>query len=154
MAFMVCTIFLCQLVHIDVHVSWFIGWNVWFLGFIVQLRSIEDHSPLPGIIVGDIGMKFGNGAYNTMDNGVLRFSHVRIPRDQMLMKYVFILTFSWTIWFLILFLSVKINSSSHYIGDCFIDASKMQTTKANILYFVQMVSRIQPNLKMKASNLG
>lgn len=55
-------------------------------GFIVQLRSLEDHSPLPGITVGDIGMKFGNGAYNTMDNGVLQFDHVRIPRDQMLMR--------------------------------------------------------------------
>ncbi|CAL5432548.1 unnamed protein product [Camellia sinensis] len=55
-------------------------------GFIVQLRSLEDHSPLPGITVGDIGMKFGNGAYNSMDNGVLRFDHVHIPRDQMLMR--------------------------------------------------------------------
>ncbi|PNY00794.1 peroxisomal acyl-CoA oxidase 1-like protein, partial [Trifolium pratense] len=55
-------------------------------GFIVQLRSLDDHLPLPGITVGDIGMKFGNGAYNTMDNGVLRFEHVRIPRDQMLMR--------------------------------------------------------------------
>ncbi|KAL3818001.1 hypothetical protein ACJIZ3_003906 [Penstemon smallii] len=55
-------------------------------GFIVQLRSLEDHLPLPGVTVGDIGMKFGNGAYNTMDNGVLRFDHVRIPRNQMLMR--------------------------------------------------------------------
>ncbi|XP_042050831.1 peroxisomal acyl-coenzyme A oxidase 1-like [Salvia splendens] len=55
-------------------------------GFIVQLRSMEDHKPLPGITVGDIGMKFGNGAYNTMDNGVLTFDHVRIPRDQMMMR--------------------------------------------------------------------
>lgn len=55
-------------------------------GFIVQLRSLDDHSVLPGITVGDIGMKFGNAAYNTMDNGVLRFDHVRIPRDQMLMR--------------------------------------------------------------------
>ncbi|KAK4422908.1 Peroxisomal acyl-coenzyme A oxidase 1 [Sesamum alatum] len=55
-------------------------------GFIVQLRSLEDHTPLPGITVGDIGMKFGNGAYNTMDNGLLRFDHVRIPRNQMLMR--------------------------------------------------------------------
>ncbi|KAG2676364.1 hypothetical protein I3843_12G049600 [Carya illinoinensis] len=54
--------------------------------FIVQLRSLDDHLPLPGITVGDIGMKFGSGAYNTMDNGVLRFDHVRIPRDQMLMR--------------------------------------------------------------------
>ncbi|KAI3788525.1 hypothetical protein L2E82_01294 [Cichorium intybus] len=56
------------------------------VGFIVQLRSLEDHSPLRGITVGDIELKFGNGAYNTMDNGVLRFSHVRIPRNQMLMR--------------------------------------------------------------------
>ncbi|KAF5729829.1 putative acyl-CoA oxidase [Tripterygium wilfordii] len=55
-------------------------------GFIVQLRSLDDHLPLPGITIGDIGMKFGNGAYNTMDNGVLRFDHVRIPRDQMMMR--------------------------------------------------------------------
>lgn len=55
-------------------------------GFIVQLRSLDDHLPLPGITIGDIGVKFGNGAYNTMDNGVLRFEHVRIPRSQMLMR--------------------------------------------------------------------
>lgn len=58
-------------------------------GFIVQLRSLDDHLPLPGITIGDIGMKFGNGAYNTMDNGVLRFENVRIPRDQMLMRFTF-----------------------------------------------------------------
>ncbi|KAG6792131.1 hypothetical protein POTOM_001274 [Populus tomentosa] len=55
-------------------------------GFIVQLRSLDDHMPLPGITIGDIGMKFGNGAYNTMDNGVLTFDHIRIPRNQMLMR--------------------------------------------------------------------
>ncbi|KAL4348018.1 hypothetical protein GQ457_17G020750 [Hibiscus cannabinus] len=55
-------------------------------GFIVQLRSLDDHLPLPGITVGDIGMKFGSGAYNSMDNGLLRFDHVRIPRNQMLMR--------------------------------------------------------------------
>lgn len=53
----------------------------------MQLRSLDDHLPLPGITVGDIGMKFGNAAYNTMDNGVLTFDHVRIPRNQMLMRY-------------------------------------------------------------------
>jgi acyl-CoA oxidase len=48
---------------------------------------MDDHLPLPGIMpVGDIGMKFGNAAYNSMDNGVLRFDHVRIPRNQMLMR--------------------------------------------------------------------
>ncbi|XP_058778181.1 peroxisomal acyl-coenzyme A oxidase 1-like [Vicia villosa] len=55
-------------------------------GFIVQLRSLDDHLPLSGITVGDIGMKFGNAAYNSMDNGVLSFDHVRIPRNQMLMR--------------------------------------------------------------------
>ncbi|KAH1202266.1 Peroxisomal acyl-coenzyme A oxidase 1 [Glycine max] len=49
-------------------------------------RSLDDHLPLPGITVGDIGMKFGNGAYNSMDNGVLRFDCVWIPRNQMLMR--------------------------------------------------------------------
>uniref|UniRef100_A0A1D1Z8Z8 Acyl-coenzyme A oxidase n=1 Tax=Anthurium amnicola TaxID=1678845 RepID=A0A1D1Z8Z8_9ARAE len=55
-------------------------------GFIVQIRSLDDHLPLPGITIGDIGTKFGNGAYNSMDNGVLRLNHVRIPRNQMLMR--------------------------------------------------------------------
>ncbi|KHG16325.1 Peroxisomal acyl-coenzyme A oxidase 1 -like protein [Gossypium arboreum] len=67
-------------------------------GFIVQLRSLDDHSPLPGITVGDIGMKFGSGAYNSMDNGLLRFDHVRIPRNQMLMRAKHLLKkFSWII---------------------------------------------------------
>lgn len=52
--------------------------------FIVQIRSTDDHAPMPGVTVGDIGPKFG---YDTQDNGFLRFDHVRIPRDQMLMKY-------------------------------------------------------------------
>ncbi|XP_064382738.1 peroxisomal acyl-coenzyme A oxidase 1-like isoform X2 [Halichondria panicea] len=52
--------------------------------FIVQLRSLEDHTPLPGIEVGDIGPKYG---YFGMDNGFLRMDKIRIPRDQMLMKY-------------------------------------------------------------------
>ncbi|MBA0626986.1 hypothetical protein Godav_004549, partial [Gossypium davidsonii] len=57
-------------------------------GFIVQLCSLDDHSSLPGITVGDIGMKFGSGAYNNMDNGLLRFDYVRIFRNQMLMRFV------------------------------------------------------------------
>jgi len=49
--------------------------------------KLGDHSPLPGVTLGDIGGKFGSGAYNSMDNGVLQFDHVRIPRDQMLMRF-------------------------------------------------------------------
>ena len=52
--------------------------------FIVQVRSLETHKPLPGIRVGDIGPKFG---YNGVDNGFLSFDHVRIGRDQMLMRF-------------------------------------------------------------------
>lgn len=52
--------------------------------FIVPIRSREDHSPLPGIKVGDIGPKMG---YDTQDNGFLAFDHVRIPREYMLMRY-------------------------------------------------------------------
>lgn len=37
-----------------------------------------------GIEVGDIGPKFG---YGTNDNGFLRLSNVRIPRENMLMRY-------------------------------------------------------------------
>jgi alkylation response protein AidB-like acyl-CoA dehydrogenase len=49
--------------------------------FIVPIRSLETHLPLPGIEVGDIGEKMG---YNSMDNGFLRFDKVRIPRENML----------------------------------------------------------------------
>ena len=52
--------------------------------FIVQLRSLNNHQPMEGITIGDIGPKFG---YDEMDNGYLRFENVRIPRDSMLMRY-------------------------------------------------------------------
>lgn len=39
---------------------------------------------MPGVEVGAIGPKFG---YNSVDNGFLRFDHVRIPRADMFMKY-------------------------------------------------------------------
>ncbi|KAK1330812.1 hypothetical protein QTO34_008750 [Cnephaeus nilssonii] len=52
--------------------------------FIVPIREIGTHKPLPGITVGDIGPKFG---YDEMDNGYLKMDHFRIPRENMLMKY-------------------------------------------------------------------
>lgn len=52
--------------------------------FLVQIRSLEDHKPLAGVTVGDIGAKFG---YNSNDNGFLRLEAVRIPRRQMLMRH-------------------------------------------------------------------
>jgi acyl-CoA oxidase len=40
---------------------------------------------MPGIQAGDMGPKMG---YNTQNNGWCMFDNVRIPRTQMLMKYV------------------------------------------------------------------
>ncbi|XP_039267686.2 peroxisomal acyl-coenzyme A oxidase 1-like [Styela clava] len=52
--------------------------------FMVQIRNMEDHTSMPGITLGDIGPKFG---YNENDNGFLKLDHVRVPRDNMLMKH-------------------------------------------------------------------
>jgi acyl-CoA oxidase len=52
--------------------------------FIVQIRRNEDHRAMPGVTAGDIGPKMG---YNAVDNGFLRFDHVRVPRRAMLMKH-------------------------------------------------------------------
>ena len=52
--------------------------------FIVQLRSLVDHTAMPGLEVGDIGKKLG---FESTDNGYLRFTHMRIPRLNMLMKF-------------------------------------------------------------------
>ncbi|XP_030693589.1 peroxisomal acyl-coenzyme A oxidase 1 isoform X1 [Globicephala melas] len=52
--------------------------------FIVPIRELGTHKPLPGITVGDIGPKFG---YDEMDNGYLKMDNYRIPRENMLMKH-------------------------------------------------------------------
>ncbi|RCI07094.1 hypothetical protein CU098_013504 [Rhizopus stolonifer] len=52
--------------------------------FIVQIRSLENHEPLKGITVGDIGPKFG---FNTVDNGFILFDHVHVPHIAMLARY-------------------------------------------------------------------
>lgn len=51
--------------------------------FIVQIRDLETHHPLPGIEVGEIGPKMG---FKAADNGYLRLTNVVIPRTHMLMK--------------------------------------------------------------------
>ncbi|XP_076871987.1 peroxisomal acyl-coenzyme A oxidase 1 isoform X1 [Brachyhypopomus gauderio] len=53
-------------------------------GFIVPIRCMKTHQPLPGVVVGDIGPKFG---FDEVDNGFLKLENVRIPRENMLMKY-------------------------------------------------------------------
>ncbi|KAM4023059.1 peroxisomal acyl-coenzyme A oxidase 2-like [Anomaloglossus baeobatrachus] len=52
--------------------------------FIVQVRSLKDHAPLPGISVGDIGPKM---SFDHIDNGYLIMRNIRIPRENMLCRY-------------------------------------------------------------------
>jgi acyl-CoA oxidase len=52
--------------------------------FVVQLRDLETHEPLPGIHIGDIGLKMG---LNGVDNGWIQFQNVRVPRFNMLRRY-------------------------------------------------------------------
>ncbi|KAF9450509.1 peroxisomal oxidase [Macrolepiota fuliginosa MF-IS2] len=54
--------------------------------FLIQLRSMDNHKVLPGIIIGDIGPK-SLGGFAATDNGFARFDHVRIPKTQMLSKF-------------------------------------------------------------------
>ncbi|TNY20196.1 hypothetical protein DMC30DRAFT_447253 [Rhodotorula diobovata] len=54
--------------------------------FILQLRSLEDHSLMPGIEAGEIGPKV-HSAMGSVDNGWARFNSVRIPRSQMLSRF-------------------------------------------------------------------
>lgn len=52
--------------------------------FMVQIRELQSHKPLEGVVVGDIGPKYG---YHSMDNGYMLFDHFRIPREALLAKY-------------------------------------------------------------------
>ncbi|KAK2745917.1 hypothetical protein FQN57_003530 [Myotisia sp. PD_48] len=52
--------------------------------FIVQIRDMKTHQPLEGIVIGDIGPKYG---YNTMDNGYMLFDKFRIPHAALLNRY-------------------------------------------------------------------
>jgi len=52
--------------------------------FVVQLRDLETHAVMPGVSLGDCGAKMGRDG---IDNGWIRFDHVRIPRDYMMMKH-------------------------------------------------------------------
>ncbi|KGL73967.1 Peroxisomal acyl-coenzyme A oxidase 2, partial [Tinamus guttatus] len=52
--------------------------------FILQIRSLQDHSPCPGVTVGDIGPKMN---FQHTDNGFLRLQNVRVPRENMLSKF-------------------------------------------------------------------
>lgn len=51
----------------------------------MPVRSQENHLPLPGIEVGEIGNKLG---YQSVDNGYLRFTHFRVARFALLSKFI------------------------------------------------------------------
>lgn len=53
--------------------------------FIVQIRDVDSHEPLKGIEVGDMGQKLG---YGSIDNGYLSFDRVRIPRKNLLSRFI------------------------------------------------------------------
>jgi acyl-CoA oxidase len=50
------------------------------------LSGKDNHQPLPGITMGDIGPK-ANAGYSAVDNGFAKFNHVRVPREHMLSKF-------------------------------------------------------------------
>jgi acyl-CoA oxidase len=52
--------------------------------FIVQVRDLKTHQPLPGIAVGDIGPKYG---YASMDNAYMLFDNFHIPHSAFLSRY-------------------------------------------------------------------
>ena len=52
--------------------------------FIVQIRDYKTHKPLEGIVIGDIGPKYG---YTAMDNGYMLFNNYRVPHSALLAKY-------------------------------------------------------------------
>lgn len=52
--------------------------------FIVPIRSLTDHSLMPGVRAGDCGAKFGR---NGLDNGWIQFDHVKVDHSAMLCKY-------------------------------------------------------------------
>ncbi|ETK92292.1 hypothetical protein F441_04408 [Phytophthora nicotianae CJ01A1] len=75
--------------HAIVHARLYLdGKDVGVQAFLVQIRSMEDHQPLPGIEVGDIGPKVG---FNGVDNGYCAFHKIRIPRENMMMRYAKVL---------------------------------------------------------------
>ncbi|KAK9675300.1 fatty-acyl coenzyme A oxidase [Basidiobolus ranarum] len=60
------------------------GKNYGVKPFVVQLRDPKTFNLLPGINIGDIGKKMGRDG---IDNGWIQFTYVRIPRQNMLMKF-------------------------------------------------------------------
>jgi flavocytochrome c len=70
--------------HVVLYAQTIIGSKEYGLNvFMLQIRD-ENHLPLPGIRLGDLGNKVGD---NSNDTGFMILENVRIPRDAMLSKY-------------------------------------------------------------------
>jgi hypothetical protein len=53
--------------------------------FLIQLRDMQTHKFLPGLVGGDIGPKIG---FSNVDNGYLKLTYFRQPRESLLARYV------------------------------------------------------------------
>mmetsp|Transcript_3548 Transcript_3548/g.5347 ORF Transcript_3548/g.5347 Transcript_3548/m.5347 type:complete len:216 (-) Transcript_3548:1029-1676(-) len=53
--------------------------------FLVQIRDMKTHRWMKGIECGNMGPKLG---FNSKDNGWLIMNHVKVPREQMLQKFM------------------------------------------------------------------
>jgi acyl-CoA oxidase len=53
--------------------------------FIINIRDVNTHKHMPGVKTGEMGPKFG---YNSKDNGWMVLDNVRIPRENMLQKFI------------------------------------------------------------------
>lgn len=53
--------------------------------FLVQLRDLNTFKHMKGVKTGDLGPKLG---YTSKNNGWATFDNVRIPRDQMCMRFI------------------------------------------------------------------
>jgi len=52
--------------------------------FVVPIRDVNTHEPIKGVSVGDCGDKVG---LHGVDNGMVHFDHVRIPRENLLNRF-------------------------------------------------------------------
>ena len=53
----------------------------------VPIRSELTHEPFKGVHAGDIGTKLG---YSAGENGFLSFNQYRIPRENLLSRFVYV----------------------------------------------------------------
>ena len=61
------------------------GQNMGVNAFICRIRDDDNHAPLRGLEIGDIGPKYG---YPNKDNGYMIFNNFRIPRKSLLSRFI------------------------------------------------------------------